>query len=91
MGEGVPTYQLRCPTCGTLYERFTLYYDRPVAEEEFSVDQAVSEIKATPASEWRRYLVCPENHMWSVKTLWRSVNHPDKVVLGEYLGVKEWA
>ena len=89
--EGVPAYQLHCPTCGALFERFTVYYDRPIEEDVFSVDAIVSDIKAIPASVWRRYILCPNNHMWTIKTLWRTANYPDRVLLGEYLGEKEWA
>ena len=88
--EGVPAYQLRCPTCGTLFDSFTVYYERSVEEDAFNVDALVSDIKPVP-ERWRRFIVCPNNHMWTVKTLWRTANHPDKVLLGEYLGEREWA
>jgi hypothetical protein len=32
------------------------------------------------------FLVCPNGHRWTVKMLYRRVNHPDAVLLGEYVG-----
>jgi hypothetical protein len=32
------------------------------------------------------FLVCPNGHRWTVKMLYRRVNRPDAVLLGEYVG-----
>ena len=81
VGEGVPLNELHCPTCGEQITDFFLRVEN--AEEEFSVDQMVSDIKQVA---WQRYLLCPNLHKWSVIMVWSSRYRPDRVQLGRYLG-----
>jgi hypothetical protein len=78
--RGVPLNQLCCPTCGEQYQDFVLHVE---SDEAFDVDRLTSEIKPVV---WNRFLVCPNRHKWSVKVIWRTLNEPDKVLLGNYLG-----
>ena len=73
--------QLCCPTCGHRFEDFRLHSD----PDDFDIQQTMqSAILPVVRSHW--YILCPLGHKWTVKTLWRSVNEPDSVLLGEYLG-----
>ena len=81
--EGVPLHQLHCPTCGALYEDFRMHSDQD--EEQFCFDRMINPImSAIMPTPW--FLLCPNGHKWTVKTLWRAVNHPDRVQLDRYLG-----
>jgi len=80
--SGVPLDQLCCPTCGVLFQDFSLHTD---SEEAFDPSQTVGYIQAHPA-HWRRFLLCPNGHKWTVKTIWRAVNRPDHVQLDRYIG-----
>lgn len=77
---GVPLDQLHCPSCGVKILDFKLHSD----PDEFDVLALTPPIAVTPASDW--YILCPRGHKWSVKTIWRAVNHPDRVQLDRYLG-----
>jgi hypothetical protein len=70
---------LRCPTCGIHYTDYSLHCDT----EEFVILMS-REITAIPASEW--YILCPHGHKWTVKTIWRTLEEPDEVLLGRYIG-----
>jgi hypothetical protein len=76
---GVPADELRCPTCGCHFTDFNMRSD-PV-EFDVTLDRAISRVPATP---W--YILCPMGHKWTVKTIWRTLEEPDDVLLGEYLG-----
>lgn len=76
---GVPADDLRCPTCGASYLNFDLHSD----PEEFEILMS-TEITAYPRSEW--YILCPNGHKWTIKTVWRTLEQPDEVLLGRYLG-----
>jgi hypothetical protein len=78
-GVGVLLTQLHCPTCGEQIVDFGLHSD----PSDWNVDLPVRDIKASPAP-W--FLLCPQGHKWTVKTIWRCRNYPDRVQLGEYLG-----
>jgi hypothetical protein len=80
MSEGVPLNQLRCPTCGDRYEDFNMHSDEREGFE-MMIDPIKSAIMPTP---W--FILCPNGHKWTVKTLWRAVNHHDRVQLDRYLG-----
>lgn len=83
--SGVRVDHLCCPTCG---EHYPLPL-RPMVEneqEEFDIMQTTRPILERPVVPWRWYVVCPNGHKWTLKTLWRTVNHPDSVLLGEYIG-----
>lgn len=78
--EGVPLHQLRCPTCGALYEDFNMHSDK-----DSSYDQMLNPImSAIIPVPW--YLLCPNGHKWTVKTLWRAPNRPDAVLLDRFIG-----
>jgi hypothetical protein len=81
-GEGVPLHQLRCPTCGALYEDFNLRSDPD--ELEFGPIQTQRFDSILTPARW--YLLCPNEHKWTIKTLWRAVNHPDRVLLDRFIG-----
>ena len=76
---GVPAPELCCPTCGAQFLDFSLRSD----PEEFEILMS-REITAFPRSDW--YILCPNGHKWTIKTIWRSMNEPDSVLLGRYLG-----
>jgi len=76
---GVPAPELHCPTCGVQFVDFTLRSD----PEEFQV-QMTREIARIPATPW--YILCPNGHKWTIKTIWRSADEPDSLLLGSYLG-----
>jgi len=78
-GWGVPAPELHCPTCRAQFIDFTLRSD----PEEFQ-SMLSREIQRVPATPW--YLLCPNGHKWTIKTLFRAENEPDGVLLGEYLG-----
>jgi hypothetical protein len=79
MTGGVPATELCCPTCKEKYTNFDLHSD-PM---EFQV-MLSREITRIPTTPW--YLLCPNGHKWTVKTVWRTAYEPDNVLLGEYLG-----
>jgi hypothetical protein len=81
--EGVFLNELHCPTCGERFRDYRLYRDS--AEELFSVDAVIADIKVAPVN-WRQFLRCPQGHKWTVKTIWRCRSYPDRIQLGEYLG-----
>lgn len=76
---GVPAPELHCPTCGAQFTDFALRSD----PEEFQVLLS-REFSILPRSEW--YILCPNGHKWTVKTIWRTMDEPDSVLLGKYLG-----
>jgi hypothetical protein len=80
MSEGVPLGELHCPTCGERFRNFNLHSDR---QESFALQDAL-EAFAQP-EPW--YILCPNGHKWTIKTLWRSVNKPDRVQLDRFLGM----
>jgi hypothetical protein len=79
---GIPLNELHCPTCGEQYQDFILHVE---SEGVFDIEKQTADIKPTPTA-WHRFLVCPNRHKWSVKVIWRTINEPDKVLLGSYLG-----
>lgn len=82
---GVPVNELYCPTCGTKFTDITIHVD---SAEDFDPTAGYQDIMQTPA-EWRRFLLCPQGHKWTIKTIWRIHNRPDlpdRVQLGQYLG-----
>jgi hypothetical protein len=78
---GVPLDQLHCPTCGYQFRDFSLHVD---SEEEFALGQYAGPIMERVP--WRKYLLCPNGHKWSIKVIWRQRNYPDCVLLDRYLG-----
>lgn len=77
------TTQLYCPTCG---EQFM--------DLEFHVEEAVdtsinlTEIRDVILPRGPGYLLCPNKHKWTVKYITRAANRPDRVLLGNYLGIE---
>jgi hypothetical protein len=82
MTDGVELPYLYCPTCGRQFCDWRLHWD----EEEFDLHKVSGPIAVKPTFE--RYLLCPNKHKWTVKMLWRSVNKPDRVLLGHYRGTE---
>ena len=80
---GVRLDQLHCPTCGAQFVDFKLHSD----PEEFDIAIPIRPISAVAQTLW--YIRCPNRHKWTIKMIWRAVNHPDRVQLGQYLG-EEW-
>lgn len=78
--SGVSLDQLYCPTCGAQFIDFHLYSD----PDEFDPTESIHPIRAVPEVPW--YVLCPNRHKWTIKTIWRSVNLPDRVQLDRYLG-----
>lgn len=78
---GVPLNQLHCPTCGYLFNDYQLYTD---SAEEFTLDQYAGPIMERVP--WRKFLLCPNGHKWTIKVIWRQRNYPDRVLLDSYLG-----
>jgi hypothetical protein len=78
--SGVPLDQLYCPTCGDRIIDFNMHSD----PDDFDIYTPTPEFLAVAATPW--YLLCPRGHKWSVKTIWRAINHPDRVQLDRYLG-----
>lgn len=82
VGSGQPLDELYCPTCGLQIRDFTPYVEN--AEEVFSVDSIRTDIKQ---EGMRRYLACPHGHRWTIAMIWRVRGQPDRVQLGEYMGL----
>lgn len=80
VGWGTRLDMLHCPTCGVRITDFAIRSD----PEEFDPTLTTSQIMAKPAVPW--YIRCPQGHKWTVKTVFRAVNEPDSVQLGDYLG-----
>ena len=76
---GVPADELRCPTCGAHIIDLSLHADQMEFQTMLS-----REITSIPTTPW--YVLCPMGHKWTVKTVWRTMEEPDEVLLGEYLG-----
>lgn len=79
--SGVPLDQLHCPTCGVRITNYNLFSD--TSDEQFIQPTKMPPMVSEPVV-W--YIVCPNGHKWTVKMIWRAVNHPDRVQLGEYVG-----
>jgi len=79
---GVPLDQLCCPTCGDLFTDYTLHSDPD--DFDLAQIQVLGIMSRVRQSKW--YILCPNRHKWTVKTLFRAQNAPDAVLLGEYLG-----
>jgi hypothetical protein len=79
---GVPAPELCCPTCGERFTDFSLRSD----PEEFDIVEVkvLGIVSSARQSEW--YILCPNGHKWTIKTIWRSENEPDSVLLGKYIG-----
>ena len=76
---GVPATELCCPTCGEHFTDFACVQTRK--SFECNMTRAIARVPATP---W--YILCPNGHKWTIKTIWRSADEPDDVLLGRYLG-----
>jgi hypothetical protein len=79
--DGVRIDELHCPTCGAWMVN-EVHRDR----EEFYAEQVLSPILDQPPLYSRPYLKCMNGHKWTIKTLTRVRNHPDYVLLGDYVG-----
>jgi hypothetical protein len=79
---GVPAPELHCPTCGARFIDFRLRSDPE--EFDIQVSKLTREIQRLPATPW--YILCPNGHKWTIKTIWRAENEPDSVLLDKYLG-----
>ena len=42
------------------------------------------QITTIPATPW--YILCPNGHKWTIKTIWRTADEPDSVLLDSYIG-----
>lgn len=79
MSGGVPLSQLQCPTCGQPFDH-TLKYD-----EGESLIQATALLDITHTEP--PYLLCWGGHKWTLKTIWRSVDREDEVLLDRFVGL----
>lgn len=81
--NGVRLDQLCCPTCG---EPYSLPLIPKAVQDVFDVDAPFREILSMPRRD-PYYVVCPNGHQWTLKTIWRIQDHPfDYIQLGEYIG-----
>ena len=82
---GVPLDELYCPTCGFKIVDFNLHSEPEDFDYTIPFVPSRELIGIKPGyAYW--YLLCPNDHKWSVKTLWRAPGQPDRVQLDRFLG-----
>ena len=80
MTDGVPVWQLQCPTCGDEFQH-EIHYELPEPVFTDSLKPAAF-VQANPV-----YVVCKQRHQWTLKTVTR-VGDRDYVLLGDFIGVE---
>jgi hypothetical protein len=82
--DGVPIDQLRCPTCGAVYELPLRVHTEEEDPEDVVVIQPIVSIKG---GYGRVFVECPARHRWTVVRVSRSPEDlADWVQLGQYIG-----
>jgi hypothetical protein len=76
---GVSLDRLQCPTCGELFSR-DVVYETP--EPIFTNSLTPYDIIAPGPA----HIVCAAGHRWTIKSVTRSLDRPDEVLLGVFLG-----
>lgn len=79
---GVPLHELCCPTCGNRFTDYNLHSD----PDEFEIVQVQALGIVANARQFNWFILCPNGHKWTIKTLFRSENGPDCVLLDRYVG-----
>jgi len=75
--------ELCCPTCGAGFSRLARFENDDDANFGF---QSHSGAQITVHGRGRPYLTCWHGHKWTIKTITRTLNRPDRVLLGDFLG-----
>lgn len=81
--QGVPVTDLHCPTCSTKYDLpLTIYREQEDVSAFLRTERTYVFKTTTP---W--YVVCPNNHCWSVSNFIRNgPDVADEILLGRYIG-----
>jgi len=83
MSDDPSIRDLRCPTCGAGFHRLVRFEHDDDSIDRFS---AMSGPANHVRSRGRPYLVCVHGHQWTIKILTRTLNQPDQIMLGYYIG-----